>query len=117
MAVDGDFSLDQLLAGGVDVGGVGEGEVAAELLLDDDAGGGVAEGAEVVGIDFDGAGAEEFLDAAAYGGVEGSAEQGIGGGIGAGLFLLLGIDALLIFSASEGEEGDDSDSGRGGSLR
>jgi hypothetical protein len=29
VAVDGDFGLDELLAGGVDVGGVGEGEVAA----------------------------------------------------------------------------------------
>ena len=107
MAVDGDFSLEELLAGGVDVGGVGEGDVAAELFLDDDAGGGVAEGAEVVGVDFDGACAEEFLDAAADGGVEGAAEQGIGGGIGEGLLLLLGVDALLIFSAAEGEQGDD----------
>ena len=84
MAVDGDFGLDQLLAGGVDVGGVGEGEVAAQLLLDDDAGGGVAERAEVVGIDFDAAGAEELLDAGADGGVERAAEQGVGGGVGDG---------------------------------
>ena len=52
MAVDGDFSLQQLLAGGVDICGVGERQVAAQLLFDNDAGGGVAEGAEVVGIDF-----------------------------------------------------------------
>ena len=29
MAVDGDVGLDELLAGGVDVGGVGESEAAA----------------------------------------------------------------------------------------
>ena len=63
MAVDGDFSLEELLTGGVDVGGVCEGEVASELLLDDDARGGVAERAKVVGVDFDGASAEEFLNA------------------------------------------------------
>ena len=107
VAVDGDLGLKQLLAGGVDVGGVGEGDVAAQLFLNDDAGGGVAEGAEVVGIDLDGAGAEEFLHAAADGGVEGAAEQGVGGGVGEGLLLLLGVDALLILGAAEGEQGDD----------
>lgn len=106
MTVDGDFSLEQLLASGVDVGCVGEGEVAAQLLLDNDAGGGVAEGAEVVGIDFDGACSEEFLDAAADGSVESSAEEGVGGGIGESLFLLLRVDALLVLSTSEGEEGN-----------
>ena len=65
MAVDGDFSLQQLLAGGVDVGGVGEGDVAAQLLFNNDARGGVAEGAEVVWINLDRAGAEELLNAAA----------------------------------------------------
>ena len=43
VAVDGHFSLEQLLAGGIHVGGVGEGDAAAELLLHRDARGGVAE--------------------------------------------------------------------------
>ncbi len=43
MTVDGYFSLKQLLARGVYIGGVGERNVAAQLLLDGDAGGGVAE--------------------------------------------------------------------------
>ena len=64
MAIDGHFCLQQLLAGGVDVSGVGEGDVAAQLFLDRDARGGVAKGAEIVGIDLYGAGAEEFLDSA-----------------------------------------------------
>jgi hypothetical protein len=81
--------------------------VSAELLLDSDAGGGVAEGAEVIGVDFDGAGAEELLHAAADGGVECAAEQGIGGGIGDGLLLLLGVEALLVGGVAEGEQGDD----------
>src|SRR5580692_4372653 len=75
VAVDGDFSLEQLLAGGVDVGRVGERDVAAELLLDGDARSGVAEGAEVVGIELDAAGAKKFLNAAAHGGAERTAEK------------------------------------------
>ncbi len=53
VAIDGHFRLEQLLAGGVDVGGVSERDVAPKLLLDGDARGGVAEGAEVIGVDFD----------------------------------------------------------------
>jgi len=39
MAVNCDFGLDELLRGGVDVAGVGEGYVLADLLNDGDAGG------------------------------------------------------------------------------
>ncbi len=107
VTIDGYFSLEQLLAGGVDVSGVGEGDSAAKLLDDCDAGGGVAESAEVIGIDFDRAGAEELLDAAADGGVEGAAEQRIGGGIADGLLLLLGVEALLVGGVAEREQCDD----------
>jgi len=58
VAVDGHFSLEQLLAGGIHVGGVGEGDAAAELLLHRDTRGGVAERAQIIGIDFDRAGAK-----------------------------------------------------------
>ena len=105
MPVDGDLGLDQLLARGVDVSGVSEGEVAAQLLLDDDAGGGVAQGAQVVGVHFDAPGPKELLHAAADGGVQGAAEQGVGGGVGAGLFLLLRVQALLALGAPQRQQG------------
>ena len=53
MAVDGDLGLQKLLSGGVHVGSVGEGYVAAQLLFNGDARGGVAQGADVIGIDLD----------------------------------------------------------------
>src|SRR5208282_3285159 len=106
MAVDGHLGLEQLLAGGVDVGGVGESDVAAQLLLDGNAGGGVAEGAEVVGIDLDAAGAEEFLHAAADGGIERAAKEGVGG-VGGRLLLLLGVQALLVGGVAERQQRQD----------
>jgi len=86
------------LSGGIHVGGVGECDIGAELLFNDDARGGVTQSAKIVGVYFDRAGAEEFLHAAANGGVERAAQQRIGGGVGAGagLNLLLRVDALLI---------------------
>ena len=113
MAIDGHLGLEQLLAGGIDVSGVGEDHGTAQLLLDDDAGGGVAEGAEVVGVHFDRAGPEEFLHAAADRGVEGSSEQCVGG-IGDGLLLLLGVEALLAGRVAEGQERDDVGLGKRG---
>ena len=106
MAIDGHFSLEQLLASGIHVGGVGEGDAAAELLLHGDARGGVAERAQIIGIDFDRAGAEKLLHAAADGGVKGSPEQGVGG-IGNGLLLLLRIEALLAGGVAQGQQRDD----------
>ncbi len=81
MAVDGNLGLEQLLAGGVHVCGVGQRKVAAQLLFDDDAGGRVAEGSEIVGIDLHRSSSEELLYAAGDGGVEGTTEQCVGGGV------------------------------------
>ena len=106
MAIDGDLGLDQLLARGVDVGGISERQIPAQLLLDDDPRSGIAQGAKVVGVNFDRTGAKELLDAAAYGGIQGPAEQGVGSGISQGLFLLLGVEALLASGAAQGEQGN-----------
>src|SRR5271157_866579 len=113
VAVDGDLGLEQLLAGCINVGGIGEGDVPAHRLFDDDARGGVAQHAEVVGVHLDRTSPEELLHAAADGGVEGAAEQGVGGGIGKRLLLLLGVKALLILSAAEGQQGNHVGLGQG----
>ena len=44
------------------------------------------------------------MHAAAHGGIESAAEESIGGGIGAGLLLLLGVNTLLIASAAESQQ-------------
>ena len=76
----------------------------------------LAEGADEGGIDFDGAAAEELGDAVGDGGVEGSAEQRVGGGVGAGL-LLLGVRDLRFFLGfAEGEQAEDVGLG-GGAAR
>lgn len=117
IAHDGDaaihivLSLNNLLRALRNVGGVSEGDVVGELLLDGDlrsVADGIGFGGEPLRIDFDVAGAEEAIEAAADGGVQGLAEDERGGLIGEGrlarLFLKLG---RFFVGAAEREKRDD----------
>ena len=106
LPVDRYFGLEQLLAGSVHICSVSERHIAAELFLDGDAGCGVAEGAEVVGIDLYGAGPKQLLYSIADCSVKGAAEQCVGGGIRNSLLLLLGVKALLVCGVAESEKRD-----------
>ena len=99
------LDLDELLGALVDVGGEDEGELLGERLGDGDAGGGVAERADEGGVDFDRACAEEFAYAVGDGGVERAAEERAGGGVGAGLELLLLVDLRLLPGCGRGRGG------------
>jgi len=101
------LDLDELLGGLVDVSGEDQGELFGERFRDRNAGGGVAEGAYEGGVDFYRACAEELAYAAGDGGVEGAAEEGRGGGVGAGLNLLLLVELGFFLGTAEREEVED----------
>ena len=110
-AIDIVLPLNDLLRTLRNIGGVREGEVVGELLLDGDlraVADGIGDGAESLRIDFNIAGAEQALEAAAGGVIDGLVEDEIAGLIGkhalAGLLLEL---RRLFVGAAQGEQSDD----------
>jgi hypothetical protein len=111
VAIDIVLALDDLLRTLRDIGGVGEGNVVGELLLDGDlrtAGGGIGFGSEALRIDFDIAGAEQALEAAAGSVIDGLVKDEIGGLIGKNALAGLPLELRgFIAGAAESEQGDD----------
>src|SRR5579885_2240323 len=118
VAVDVVFDLDDLLLGGGDIGFVGDGEIAGDLLLDGDAGAGVLVGgggaeADKAGIDAEAGDAKEAFEAAADLAGDGFGEEGGGAGGILGAAGAGGADGGFAGGLAEGEEGDDIAGGKG----
>ena len=75
MAVNCDFGLDELLRGGVDVAGVGEGEVVADLLREAELRDGKVRPAGESGSDFQLSDSEYALELTGHGIGEGCAND------------------------------------------
>src|SRR6201999_1643582 len=92
--------------GGIYVGGVGDLNVAGDVLRHGNARARTAYGAHVGRVDLDAAPTEELLYPAAYGGIQSASQESIGGGVGADGLLLLGIERLFLLGSAEGQERD-----------
>src|ERR1700731_211585 len=101
MTVDRNLRLQQLLCRGVDIGGIGKCNVFTDLLLHGDTRGGVSERTQIAGVNLHGPGSKKLLNPAAYGRVEGAAEQHVRRRTRADrLLLLLRVEALLALCAA-----------------
>ena len=94
------LGLDKLLRGGVDVRGVGELNVARNVLLHRDASARGADAADISRIDLNAASAKEPFHPAADRSVESASQQSIGGRVSADGLLLLRIQRLFFLGAA-----------------
>src|SRR5512146_2537340 len=102
------LGLNDLLLGLGDVGDVGEGKGVGDLLLDGDAGpAGIVFRAARLRVNFDPADAEDFFQAVAVGGVQGLAEDGVGGGARIARVALLLQQRRFFACSPHGQQRDD----------